>query len=143
MHRALAVQQTPRQFGKAFLPYVYISALSIFTPQGGIIFHYFCSEKSRNCTAPSIPNSRKGVGQRVQVPSGAKFGFLTIPNTLPTVQVLRMKRFPSVHPTDIDKFSLFIAMVSQNENQFLSLCPSNLLEEFVPAYGCICVISWL
>ena len=73
-HGPLAVQQRPGQLRKAFLPYVYISALSIFTPWENTQFSVAFVPKGEKTARPpsihpshSIPAAGQDGGQGGQV----------------------------------------------------------------------------
>lgn len=91
-HRPLAVQQRPRQLRKAFLPYVYISALSIFTLWENTQFSVpFVLKGAKEWTSLQ-PTYKTGQGQRGQVSFCAKCGYMTLFFNDYTIQ----RRIPSL-----------------------------------------------
>lgn len=108
-HGPLAVQQRPRRLRKAFLPYVYISALSIFTPWENTQFSMpFVLKGAKEWTSlhrSLSPTFKTGEGQRGHVSFWAKFGNVTLfisttlcrirslTHSYSSVQVLAMNRF--------------------------------------------------
>ena len=161
-HRPLAVQQRPRQLRKAFLPYVYISALSIFTPWENTQFSVPFVLKGVKASTSLHPNFETGPGQGGQVSFCAKSGHRT---QFSTIIWFSIEFHHLLTPTatyrcwewiDLSSASLIFTRTAyfqpcwREPNKMrirlsycVHYCIRNLVCASVCAWVCICVISLL